>query len=153
MKIIIGSDPFAYTLKRTLAAHLSKRGIEVVDTDSYADTPYFEVAEKSAKMLAANEADGAILLCGTGAGMCIVANKIRGIKAVSVESVFAAKQAKAINRANIITMGAMIVGELMANAIADAWIDTKFAEGFESLKGFLEQAFDEVSKIDEKNRK
>lgn len=152
MTIILGADPFAYTLKKSLTEHLQKRGITVIDTDNYEKTPYYDVAEKSAKMVAAKKADGAILLCGTGAGMCIVANKIEGIKAVCVESVFAAKKAKAINNANIITMGAMIVAPFMANDIANAWLDTKFAQGFEPLKDFLENAFQEVSRIDTKNR-
>ena len=153
MKLALGADPFAYALKKALAEHLKARGIDVADTDGYAETPYFDVAEKSAKMVASGEADGAILLCGTGAGMCIVANKVAGIKAVSVESVFAAQKAKAINNANIITMGAMIVGEAMACAMADAWLDTKFAEGFEPLKDFLQGAFESVSAIDAAHRR
>lgn len=152
MKIVLGADPFAYNLKKSIAEHLAKRGIEVIDTDGYTKTAYYLVAEKSAKLVAAKKADGAVLLCGTGAGMCIVANKVQGIKAVSVESVFAAKKAKAINNANVITMGAMIVADFMANDMVDAWLDTKFAEGFEPLKDFLEQAYQEVSKIDITNR-
>lgn len=152
MKIILGADPFAYPLKKALAKHLAERGEEVIDADSYAETPYFDVAEKAAKAVASGGADGAILLCGTGAGMCIVANKVAGIKAVSVESVFAAQKARAINNANVITMGAMIVGDAMACAMADAWLDTKFAEGFEPLKDFLQGAFNSVSSIDEANR-
>ncbi len=152
MKLAIGADPFAYGLKKAVAQHLENRGVEVVDMDSYAETPYYEVAEKAAREISAGNADGAVLFCGTGAGMAIVANKICGVRAVCVESVFAAKKAKAINDANAITMGAMIIGEAMACEMVDAWLDTKFAEGFEQLREFLESARGQVGKIDAANR-
>lgn len=152
MKLAIGADPFAYGLKKAVAQHLENRGVEVVDMDSYAETPYYEVAEKAARKISAGNADGAVLFCGTGAGMAIVANKICGVRAVCVESVFAAKKAKAINDANAITMGAMIVGEAMACEMVDAWLDTKFAEGFEQLREFLESARGQVGEIDAANR-
>lgn len=152
MKLAIGADPFAYGLKKAVAQHLENRGVEVVDMDSYAETPYYEVAEKAAREISAGNADGAVLFCGTGAGMAIVANKICGVRAVCVESVFTAKKAKAINDANAITMGAMIVGEAMACEMVDAWLDTKFAEGFEQLREFLESARGQVGKIDAANR-
>lgn len=152
MKIAIGADPFAYGLKKAVAQHLKNRGVEVMDMDSYAETPYYEVAEKAAREISAGNADGAVLFCGTGAGMAIVANKICGVRAVCVESVFAAKKAKAINDANAITMGAMIVGEAMACEMVDAWLDTKFAEGFEQLREFLESARGQVGEIDAANR-
>ena len=152
MKLAIGADPFAYGLKKAVAQHLENRGVEVMDMDSYAETPYYEVAEKAAREISAGNADGAVFFCGTGAGMAIVANKICGVRAVGVESVFAAKKAKAINDANAITMGAMIVGEAMACEMVDAWLDTKFAEGFEQLREFLESARGQVGKIDAANR-
>ena len=152
MKIAIGADPFAYGLKKAVAQHLKNRGVEVMDMDSYAETPYYEVAEKAAREISAGNADGAVLFCGTGAGMAIVANKICGVRAVCVESVFAAKKAKAINDANAITMGAMIIGETMACEMVDAWLDTKFAEGFEQLREFLESARGQVGEIDAANR-
>lgn len=152
MKLAIGADPFAYGLKKAVAQHLENRGVEVVDMDSYAETPYYEVAEKAAREISAGNADGAVLFCGTGAGMAIVANKICGVRAVCVESVFAAKKAKAINDANAITMGAMIIGEAMACEMVDAWLDTKFAEGFEQLREFLESARGQVGEIDAANR-
>ena len=152
MKIILGADSFAYELKRAVATHLSAKAIEVIDADNYAEIPYFDVALDAAKQVAEGKADGAILFCGTGAGMNIVANKVKGIRAVSVESVFSAKKAKAINNANIITMGAMIVGNFIACEMVDAWLETKFAEGFEPLKDFLASAAESVASIDSKTR-
>lgn len=153
MKLVLGADSFAYGLKKTVAEHLKNRGIEVVDADNYSKAPYYEVAEAAAKTVASGGADGAVLFCGSGAGMCIVANKVAGINAVAVESVFTAAKAKAINNANVITMGAMVVGEVMACAMVDAWLDTKFAQGFEQIKDFLDKAYTAVSDIDKRNRK
>ncbi len=152
-KIVLGADSFAYGLKRAVAEHLKKRGIEVVDADNYSKIPYYDVAESAAKMVAAGSVDGGILFCGSGAGMCIVANKVAGVNAVAVESVFSAGKAKAINNANVITMGAMIVGNVMACEMVDAWLDTKFAQGFEPLKDFLDGAYKSVSEIDKRHRK
>lgn len=152
MKIAIGADPFAYDLKKAVEGHLRGRGAEVLDADGYSGRPYYEVAEAAAKSVASGGADGAVLFCGTGAGMAIVANKVRGIRAVCVESVFAAKKARAINDANVVSMGAMIVGGPMACEMVDAWIDTGFAEGFEQLKEFLGAARSKVAEIDAANR-
>ncbi len=152
-KIAVGADPFAYEMKKNVIEHLQKRGVVVVDMDSYANTPYFEIAEKTGKAVSSGEVDGAVLFCGTGAGMCVVANKVKGVCAVSVESVFSAQKAKAINNANVITMGSMIVGNFMACQMVDAWLDTKFTQGFEPLSDFLNDAVKSVSKIDENNRK
>ena len=85
--------------------------------------------------------------------MCVAANKFSGIYAVSVESVFSAARAKAINNANVITMGAMIVGKEMACEMADAWLNTKFTQGLEGLADFLHQAEQAVMAIDFDNRK
>ena len=153
MKIVIGADPFAYSLKRELLKHLEKRQFEILDADNFSNETYFNVGQKAAKLVASRSADCGILLCGTGAGMSIVANKIAGVRAVCVESVFAAKKAKAINNANVITMGAMIVGPAMACDMLDAWIDSKFTEGFPGLEGFLNDALNSVKKIDLENRK
>ena len=77
MKLAIGADPFAYGLKKAVAQHLKNRGVEVVDMDSYAETPYYEVAEKAAREISAGNADGAVLFCGTGAGMAIGKQNMR----------------------------------------------------------------------------
>lgn len=153
MKLVLATDPFAQELKDHLAQYLSHRGIELVMIPEEKNLPYYETAVIAAQMIQRGEAEGGILLCGTGAGMNIVANKFAGITAVCVESVFAASRAKAINRANVLTMGAMIVGKEMACAMADAWIDTKPNEGLEGIADFLNQAAEDVRRIDEKLRK
>lgn len=153
MKICVAADPFAYSLKKSLVAHLEKEGHSVIDVDRYAKRPYYEVAVLAAEKIQRREADCGILFCGTGAGMCIVANKFAGIRAVAVESVFTAARAKAINDANVIAMGAMVTGPEMAAEMADAWLSTKFTEGLEELASFLTDAKEAVDGIDRSNRK
>lgn len=153
MILALGADPFAMSLKKSLQEHLTRKGIQVISVENDDKMPFYETAAAGAKMIQSGKADCAILLCGTGAGMCVVANKFAGISAISVESVFTAAKAKAINRANVITMGAMVVDENLACAMADAWIDTKYNEGLEDIADFLEKASAEVAAIDNANRK
>lgn len=153
MKVVIGADPFASSLKSSLVAFLEeKEGIEVIDADNGEEIPYYESAKNACEILQRGEAEKGILLCGTGAGMSIVANKFSGVYAVCTESVFAAKMCKAINNANVLTMGAMIVGEFMARQMVEAWLDTAFTEGLDEFKDFLEQAVGNVSAIDKAAR-
>lgn len=153
MKIVLAADPFAYGLKKALAAHLSKQMHEIVDADNYKGVAYYDAAATASGMIQNGHANCGILLCGTGAGMSIVANKFSGICAVAVESVFTAARARAINNANVITMGAMVVGEAMACEMADVWLKTKFTQGLEELAGFLNDAVKAVDAIDAQNRK
>lgn len=153
MILALGADPFALSLKQSLLEHLTQRGIQVISVENDDKMPFYETASAGAKLIQTGAADCAILLCGTGAGMCVVANKFAGISAVCVESVFTAAKAKAINRANVITMGAMVVGAGMACAMADAWLDTDYNEGLENIADFLDQASAEIAAIDNANRK
>ena len=146
MKIVLASDPFAYELKRALAGHLEKSGYTIVDADSYGNAPFYTAAIDGAKLVASGAGDCGIFLCGTGAGMNVVANKIPGITAVAVESTFTAAKAKIINNANVITMGAMVVGKELACAMADAWLNASFAEGLDpQTVDFLAEANREIA--------
>ena len=153
MNIVLASDPFAYSLKNVLAEYLQKKNHTVIDADNNSGITYYEAAGKGVSEILQGNADYGIFLCGTGAGMCIAANKYPGIYAVAVESVFSAARAKAINNANVITMGAMIVGDAMACEMADAWLNTRFTQGLEDLSDFLHQAQQAVMDIDNKHRR
>ena len=150
MNIVLAADPFAVDLKDAVKEHLEKKGYTVLDAGSVKgkDVAYYDAAPPAVKLLQAGKAERAILFCGTGAGMCIVANKFKGVNAVCVESVFSAKMARAINDSNVITLGAMIVAPWMANAMVDAWLDTKHTEGLEDLAGFLKDACQKVNALD-----
>jgi len=114
MKIVIGADPFAKDLKQAIVKHLKTKNIEVIDAEAEiqeGQDTYYDSAQRASKIIQDGRAEKGILLCGTGMGVSIVANKFKGITAACVESVFAAKMCKAINNANVLTFGAMIVGE------------------------------------------
>ena len=152
MKIVVGADPFALELKKAVVAHLVGKGIEVIDADAGESIPYYDSAQRACRLIQAGQADKGILMCGTGMGMSIVANKHEGITAACVESVFAAKMCKAINDANVLTLGAMIVGNFMAVQMVDAWLSTTFTAGLEAHAEFLRTAVTRVAKIDQANR-
>lgn len=149
-KILVAADPFATGLKEAVVAHLCECGYETIDlgaTESSPDKPYFESAADVCRAIQAGEAKRAILFCGTGMGMSIVANRFKGITAAVVESLFAAKMARAINDANVLCLGQMIWGEWMAKEAVDLFLKTRFTEGLESLEGFLHQAKAQIEKL------
>ena len=148
-KILIAADPFAITLKDSVFVHLKEKGYEVVDMGATADKqiPYFESAVTVSKALQAGQGDRAILFCGTGMGMSVIANRFKGVTASVVESVFAARMCRAINDANVLCLGAMLWGEWMAKEAVDVFLATKFTEGMDFVKDFLIDARGKVEAI------
>lgn len=149
-KIIIAADPFAVGLKDAIVADLKAQGYDVTDVGSTTEKeiPYYDGAVAACKLLQADKSARGILLCGSGMGMSIVANKFKGISASVVESVFAAKMCRAINNANVLCLGAMIWGEWMAKEAVNVFLNTKFTEGLESLSEFLHDAIKKVDAIE-----
>ncbi len=149
MKIVIAADPFALTLKDALLAHLKEKGHDVVDVGATKDKeiPYFDSAPVAAKMIQDGKAERAILLCGSGMGMSIVANRFKGVVAAVVESVFAARMCRTINNANALCLGSMIWGEWMAKEAVDVFLATKFTQGLEPIADFLKDAEKKVDAI------
>lgn len=152
--IIVAADPFAITLKDAVMAHLKEKGYEVLDlgakkTDDpkSAEIPYYESCPAACKAVQEGKASRAVLFCGTGMGMSVIANRYKGIVASVVESVFAAKMCRAINNANVLCLGAMIWGDWMANEAVDTFLDTKFTEGLEPLADFLRDAEKKVAAL------
>lgn len=129
MKIAIGCDHGAYELKLMLIKHLEERGIEYTDLGCHStescDYPIY--AQAVAKELTSGKADLGILLCGTGIGMSMAANKIKGIRAAVCNDCFSAKATKEHNNANVLCMGARVIGPGLALMIADTFIDTEFS--------------------------
>ena len=111
MKIIVGADAWGVELKDTVKQHLAKHGHEVTDIGGTPGNqrPYYDVAKEAARMLQAGAAERAVLVCGTGMGMAIVANKFKGVYASVIESEFTARMCRAVNNANVLTMGSMVV--------------------------------------------
>ena len=148
-KIIVAADPFAVTLKDAVVAHLKEKGYIVTDMGSTKENglAYFDCGAAVGKAMQAGQAERAILFCGTGMGMSIVANRFRGVTAAVVESVFAAKMCRAINNANVLCLGQMIWGEWMAKEAVDVFLNTGFTQGMDQFAGFLHEACGKVEAI------
>jgi len=149
MKIVVAADPFAVGLKDAIVAHLKGKGVEVSDVGATAAqaVPYYDGAVAASKVLQSGGAEKAILFCGTGMGMSIVANRFKGVTAAVVESVFAAKMCRAINNANALCLGQMIWGEWMAKEAVDVFLKTEFTEGLDGFACFLKEAVQKVDVI------
>jgi ribose 5-phosphate isomerase B len=129
--IIIGSDHGGFALKTALTSYLNRRGYEVVDagTNGDASVDYPDFGQKVAETVIAGEAELGILICGTGIGMSITANKIPGIRAALVTDVFMARMAKEHNNANILVLGGRVLDEQKACDLVGAWLDATFEGG------------------------
>jgi ribose 5-phosphate isomerase B len=155
--IAIASDLSGFPLKQAIVAHLEERkDIDVFDfgIDSPENPkPYFEQAPKVASALQNGIAEKGILICGTGQGMAIVANKHKGIYACVVDGIFSGERAKIINNANVITMGGWITAPFLGTQIVDAWLSVRFTQKMEFKKEFLTNAFNNVQEIEDRNFK
>lgn len=129
--IIIGSDHGGLTLKNALNSYLNRRGFEVTDagTNSDASVDYPDFGQKVAETVIAGEAELGILICGTGIGMSIAANKIPGIRAALVTDVFMARMAKEHNNANVLVLGGRVLDEQKACDLVGAWLEATFEGG------------------------
>ncbi|HCX65917.1 MAG TPA: ribose-5-phosphate isomerase [Eubacteriaceae bacterium] len=131
-KIAIGSDHAAFQAKQNLIKELAELGIEAVDAGPQSDenpVEYVPIAETVALKVKNKEVDGGILMCGTGVGMSIAANKIPGIRASVVNDLFTAQYAKSDVDINVLCMGARVISERMILEITKKWIETPFTGG------------------------
>ncbi|EDO1368620.1 ribose 5-phosphate isomerase B [Listeria monocytogenes] len=148
MKIAIGCDEMGYELKQTLIARLKEKNIEFTDFGSFEDEKvlYPSIAEKVALEVKNNDFNRGILICGTGIGMAITANKIHGIRAAQIHDSYSAERARKSNDAHIMTMGALVIGPSLAVSLLDTWLDSDFSGGRSQAK------VDLMEEIDQKNR-
>ena len=131
VRIGIGSDHFGFGLKGKLLSHLLDTGRDAHDFGTFTGEPvdYPEIAVKVAEAVRAGVIERGILVCGTGLGMAIAANKVRGILAAPVTDVYTARLARERNNTHIITLGANVVGAGLATDIVDAWLSAEFRHG------------------------
>lgn len=156
MTIAIASDLSGFPLKKAITAHLKDNGYEVIDfgiENEETPQPYVAQAPKVAKAIQDGQAERGILVCGTGQGMAIVANKHKRIYACVVDSVFSGERAKIVNNANIITLGGWITAPYLGVQIVDAWLGMEFAQKMEDRKEFLTNSFNQVVAIEEEHFK
>lgn len=130
-RIIIGNDHGGYDLKLTIAPYIKEKGLELIDAGSNSTEivryPYY--AAKVAASVARGEADRGILICSTGIGMSLIANKFKGIRASLCTSTYMGRMTRAHNDSNILCLGGKITSELEALDILEAWLSTEYEGG------------------------
>ena len=131
MKIAIACDHGALDLKLAVKEHLLQNGYEVQDfgTDSLASCDYPDFVAPAAKTVAAGECEKGIVLCSTGIGVSIAANKVKGIRCALLSDLMSARLTREHNDTNMMAMGAFIVGKALALQIVDTWLTTQFSQG------------------------
>ena len=143
-QIIIGCDHAAFDLKEKIKHFLTDRNIDVEDvgTNSECSVDYPDFGIKVAQQISLNQFERGILLCGTGLGMSMVANKFTNVRAALCNDLFSAIMSRRHNDANILVMGARVIGETLAFEIVKAWLETSFEGGRHQLR------IDKFNKID-----
>ena len=131
MKLAIGNDHVAIEMKNEIKAYLESKGIEVIDvgTNSPERFNYPISGYKVAKLVAGGKVDGGVLICGTGVGISLSANKVHGIRACVCSEPYTARLAKEHNNANIIAFGARVIGVEMAKMIVETFLSNEFEGG------------------------
>lgn len=131
MKLVLASDHGGYELKEEIKKHLQEKGYDFEDigTHSTESVDYPEYGRAAAEMIAQGKADKGILCCGTGIGISLAANKVKGIRCANVSDTFSAKMSRAHNDANMLSLGGRVVGVGLALEIVDAWLSTEFEGG------------------------
>ncbi len=131
MKIAMGSDHGGFDLKNVIVEHLKKQGHEIVDVGTHDDNScdYPVYGEKAALEVASGSCDCGIVICGTGIGISLAANKVKGIRCALAGDCFSAKMAKMHNNANMLAIGARVTGQSLALQIVDEYINAEFEGG------------------------
>jgi ribose 5-phosphate isomerase B len=129
MRIALSADHAGYELKQQLCAHLARQGHEVLDLGTHSTAPvdYPDSAESVAQALSAGQADRAVVVCGSGAGVSIAANKFPGIRAAVCHDTYTAHQAVEHDDLNVLCLGARIIGSALAFEIVDAFLSARFS--------------------------
>ncbi|HID79192.1 MAG TPA: ribose 5-phosphate isomerase B [Aquifex aeolicus] len=141
-KIAIGADHAGFKLKEFVKKLLREKGLEVVDVGTYNEERchYPEYAKRVAKMVSQGEVYRGILICGSGIGMSIVANKFKGVRAALCHNIYSAKFSRLHNDSNILCLGGRVTGEDLTREIVEVWLSTPFEGGrhFQRLQ-FIEE--------------
>lgn len=149
MKISLGADHAGFELKEKIKKLLMQQGLEVNDRGTFSSesVDYPDYAHKVAEEVADHKADLGILVCGSGVGMCIAANKVPGVRAANVSSEYEAQLSREHNDANILTLGARLISDQNAFQIVQKWLETAFAGGRHQRR------VDKISEIEKEEMK
>ncbi|MGN0024770.1 MAG: ribose 5-phosphate isomerase B [Candidatus Avelusimicrobium sp.] len=131
MKIAVGCDHAGFPLKETVINQIKHLGHEVIDCGTFSceRADYPDYADKAAKLVAAGKADRAILICGSGVGVCVTANKTKGIRACVCHDAYSAKQAVEHDALNVLCLGARIIGPSIAEELTERFLKASFLTG------------------------
>lgn len=131
MKVILTADHAGVTIRNEVKKLLEEKGIEYIDTgcEGSASVDYPDYSLPAAERVANGEFDRAILICGTGIGMSIAANKVNGIRCALVHDVYSAKLTRQHNNSNVLAMGERVIGPGLAREIVEVWLETDFDGG------------------------
>ena len=134
--IALGCDEAAFRLKEAIRSYLEKKGLGVEDFGVYNTDPslYPDIAEKVARSVADGKNAQGILMCGTGIGVTITANKVPGVRAAVCHDVYSAQRARKSNDCQIMALGARVVGEDLAKTLVDTWLESSFEGGKSAAK-------------------
>ena len=135
-KLAIGNDHTAVDMKNEIMAYVQEKGIEVVNvgTDSPESFNYPIAGYKVARMVADGEVEGGILICGTGVGIGLAANKVKGIRCCTCSEPYSARLSRQHNNSNIVSFGARVIGVETAKDIVDAWIGAEYEGGRHQMR-------------------
>ena len=141
--IAVGADSAGASLKEHLARYLEDHGYEVKDYGNADFADYPDVAAQVAEAVARGEHDRALLVCGTGLGMAITANKIPGVRAVTAHDPYSAERARKSNDAQVLTMGGRVIAPQLAEKVLEHWLQSEFEGGRSAPKVAKMKAIDE----------
>lgn len=149
MKLAIGNDHVAIEMKNEIKNYLEMKGYEVINvgTDSTDRFNYPISGYRVAKMVAAGEVDGGILICGTGVGISLAANKVHGIRACVCSEPYTARLSKQHNNSNIIAFGARVIGIETAKMIVDEWLAAEYMGGRHQTRIDMIREIEETQKL------
>lgn len=131
MRVAVGCDHAGYALKGLVVDYLKRRGHEVIDEGTFSDEScdYPDFALKVATKVARGEVERGILICATGTGMAMAANKVPGVRAAVANDIYTARFSRLHNDANVLAMGARVIGPGLAQAVLETWMETDFEGG------------------------
>lgn len=152
MKIGLGADKHGYQLKEAVKKILQEKEIEVVDhgvNEPEGEQPYYQVASEVAGKVGSGEYQKGILVCGTGMGMAIIANKHPGVYAAVCENPLAAERSRSINDSNVLTLGGFVTEPDQAEKIIDVWLKTEFTQGWDpSIAEWLKNSKKDIREVE-----